>query len=238
MFRKFPLASFTILTCALMMTGCRTAQPIDQSGSAGSMSAAIERATQASGSSRYSNRSLSSLERDYKNDSTNPDLAIAYARALREDGDLSRADLVLAPLANDAQSPAEAKTEFAAIQLAMGDNKAAQKYAAKALRQDPDDARAYLYSGIALDAEGDHKQAEQSFRNALSRWQGDATPIMNNLALNLAAQEHLDEAIELLTKAKEISPDRIEVERNLRIVTALKQSASGVEPRPPAIPKH
>ncbi|MGQ0526930.1 MAG: hypothetical protein ACT4OY_02690 [Alphaproteobacteria bacterium] len=236
MFRKFSSLAVMGFSACILLAGCTTAKSTHD-GSVASEDAALERAMRASGSRGGGNRSLSTLEKEYKRDSTDAFTATAYARGLRENDDLSRADLVLAPFANDAGSPAAAKTEFAAIQLAMGDNKAAQKYAAKALRQDPKNAKAYLYSGIALDAEGDHKQAEQSFRNALANWEGDPTPIMNNLALNLAAQEHLDEAIELLTKAKELAPDRIEVERNLRIVTALKQSASGVEPRPPSIPR-
>ena len=76
-----------------------------------------------------------------------------------------------------------------------------------------------------MDAQGKHPEAERAFRKALDYWQGDPTTVMNNLALNLASQEFLDEAIEILNKAKAISPDRIEVERNLRIVMALQQSS-------------
>lgn len=48
---------------------------------------------------------------------------------------------------------------------------------------------------------------------------------MNNLALNLASQNKLGKAIDMLLKAKEISPGRVELERNLRIIRTLKESA-------------
>jgi outer membrane biosynthesis protein TonB len=48
---------------------------------------------------------------------------------------------------------------------------------------------------------------------------------MNNLALNLASQNKLDQAIDMLKKAKEISPGRVEIERNLRIVSTLQEGA-------------
>ncbi len=46
---------------------------------------------------------------------------------------------------------------------------------------------------------------------------------MNNLALNLATQGFIDEAIEVLERAKALSPDRIEIERNLRIIRTLNE---------------
>jgi Flp pilus assembly protein TadD len=72
-----------------------------------------------------------------------------------------------------------------------------------------------------LDSKGKHVEAERAFRKGLDIWEGDPIPIMNNLALNLASQNNLEEAYEILMRAKTIAPNRIEVERNLRIVKAL-----------------
>jgi Flp pilus assembly protein TadD len=69
-----------------------------------------------------------------------------------------------------------------------------------------------------------HPEAERAYRKGLEIWEGDPIPIMNNLALNLASQNNLKEAYEILKKAKSIAPNRIEVERNLRIVSALVES--------------
>ena len=83
---------------------------------------------------------------------------------------------------------------------------------------------AYHMLGIALDAQGEHQPAEDAFRKGLEFWQGDPAPILNNLGLNLAAQGFLDEAAEVLRKALATSPNREEIERNLRIVSALRES--------------
>jgi Flp pilus assembly protein TadD len=56
-------------------------------------------------------------------------------------------------------------------------------------------------------------------------WKGDPVPVMNNLALNLAAQGETDKALEMLYAAKKKDPDRIEIERNIRIIRTLNEPA-------------
>ena len=169
-------------------------------------------------------QSLNYLEKIYKRKSTDPIAGLNYGKALRSAGEFERAALVLEPFAKDSHTPSIAKTEYAAAQLALGNNDLAKKFAQSAILQNQGDARAYHYLGIALDAEGNHEEAERAFRKGLNIWEGDPIPIMNNLALNLASQNSLGEAIQILQKAKSIAPNRIEVERNLRIVRALQES--------------
>ena len=109
------------------------------------------------------------------------------------------------------------------IALGLGNYDLAEKYAKEAVIQDPTDHFAFQNLGIALDAKEMHPEAERAFRKALENWEGDPTTIMNNLALNLATQGFIDEAIEILEKAKALSPDRIEIERNLRIIRTLNE---------------
>ena len=169
-------------------------------------------------------QSLGYLEKLYTRNPQDPAKAINYASALRKAGEKERAAIVLEPFASNPEMPSVAKTEFAAIQLALGNNKEAETYAQKAVLQNESDFRAYHYLGIALDAEGRHPEGERALRKGLAIWQGDPIPIMNNLALNLTAQNNLDEALKILERAKGIAPQRIEVERNLRIVRALKET--------------
>lgn len=176
--------------------------------------------------------SVSVAERLYNKDPENAESALKYAAALREEGYANRAAGILQPFAYNAKSLPGVKTEFAAIQLAQGNNETAERYAQKAVLQNPEDAKAFHYLGIALDAQGKHPEAERAFRKALSLWQGNATPVMNNLALNLSTQGQLEEATQILEEAKKLSPDRVEVERNLRIVRALRQSAEPTTPKP------
>jgi Flp pilus assembly protein TadD len=198
---------------------------------------ALDRAANSAALQGETNQSLGYLERLYKRNSNDPVTATSYAKALREADYLNRASAVLAPFANAPEGPAEAKAEFSAIELAMGNHKSAERYAQQAVLMDDTNFKAYQYLGIALESQGNHPAAEKAFRKSLELWQGDPTSIMNNLALNLAAQGFLDEASEILQKAKTISPDRIEIERNLRIVTALQQSESrSYTPKPQSKP--
>lgn len=230
-----PNAAFSSLTktaligaLCLALAACQTARSVN---SGGPLNTAME--------DNGPRQSLSTLEGTYRAHNNDAAAATNYAQGLRQSGDNTRADLVLAPFANDSKAPPSVYTEYAAIQLALGQNEKAEKYAKKAVAADPKNARAWHFMGIAQDAQGDHKEAEQAFRKALNNWgdaEGDPTPIMNNLALNLAAQEHLDEAADILTRARQRAPDKIELERNLRIVTALQQSAGRTAPIPPERP--
>ncbi len=182
-----------------------------------------------------SKQSLGVVEALYKRKSDDPQAALDYAQALRENGRLQRAAIVLDPFVQDGKSKNSGViAEYGAIQAAMGNYKDAEQYARKAVLLNPKNGQAYHILGIALDAQGHHDQAEVAFRKALDNWQGDPTPVLNNLGLNLAAQGFLDEAVETLRKAVTLSPGRTEIERNLRIVSALQsQSPSHGRPVPP-----
>lgn len=198
--------------------------------------AALERAAQTM-ENQGTPPSAAFIEKAYLRDPSKPENALRYAATLREADYANKASVVLSPFANNPSSPAAAKTEYAAVQLALGNNEMAEKFAQKALSQDQNDAKAWHYLGIAQDAQGKAPEAEKAFRKALDLWQGDPTPIMNNLALNLSAQGYLEEASQILEKAKALAPDRLEIERNLRIITALRQSENPTTPKPAKRPQ-
>lgn len=187
------------------------------------MDAAIEKAAISASKGGSVGATLLALEKKYKRESDNPEVALNYAGVLRQAGYLNRAELVLKPFADDEHAIAGAKTEMSMIELGLGNYDAAEKYAQGAVLQDAEDYQAYQNLGIALDAKEMHVEAERAFRKGLEYWEGDPTTIMNNLALNLATQGFIDEAIEILERAKALSPDRIEIERNLRIIRTLNE---------------
>ncbi len=199
---------------------------------------ALQRAANSAAITGDRQQSLAYLEKIYKRNSSDINAVISYVTALREADYLNQANLVLTPFANDPKSPSAAKTEYAALQLALGNYDLAEQYAKKAVIQNEKDARAFHYLGIALDAREMHVEAERAFRKALDHWQGNPTSIMNNLALNLASQGFFQEAVEILRKAQAISPGKLEIERNLRIVTALQQSEGGNTPKPRGKPSN
>lgn len=202
---------------ALMLAACQTTGSTGTNVSTDPVDAALQRG----GTSGP--ESLSSIERLYKQDSNNPNLAVRYARALRENGRMTRAAMVLNPLIENPKTKTVGViTEFAAVQASMGNYEAAEKHARAAVVQDQNSAEAYHVLGIALDAQGFNKQAEVAFRKALDNWSGDPSPVLNNLGLNLAAQGFLDESISTLRRAAALAPNKTEIERNLRIVQALQ----------------
>lgn len=223
-----------MLGVAVFLSACQTTQ----SGVVGAkdqdarINSALERAAASAERSGKSTKSLRALENIYKRKSDDEQAAIDYAAALRKNDYLNRAAIVIEPFADGANASSAAQSEYAAIALAQGHNEKAEKYAQKAILKNKNNAEAYHHLGIALDAQGQHEPAERAFRKGLELWQGDPATIMNNLALNLAAQGFLDEAAEILQKARIVAPQRREIERNLRIVTALQQSHGAPAPKP------
>lgn len=187
------------------------------------MDAAIEKTAMISSSNGSKNAMLIALERKYKRNSSNPDFALKYAKALRQANYIDMASMILSPFAKSSDAYAGIKTEMSMIGLALGNYDSAENYAKDAIMQNPKDYEAYQNLGIALDAKEMHPEAERAFRKGLENWKGDPTTIMNNLALNLATQGFIDEAIEVLERAKTLSPNRTEIERNLRIIRTLNE---------------
>lgn len=217
------------LGVCLTVTGCQTTsnKMTDEQLRAQKIDAAM-------GKAGTSNEvlSLSAAERAYKKNPEDDLAATDYARALRENGSVDQAAMLLKPLADRKDALSYTLSEYAAVLLTKGDSKGAERYAQKAVVKDETNFRAYHNLGLALETQAMHPEAERAFRKGLELWQGDPTSIMNNLALNLSAQGYLDEAIEILRKAQSVAPDRVEIERNLRIVTALQQAARGPTPMP------
>jgi len=228
---------FLVGVACVALAACETTSfSEDHEQRAGDIDAALDRAAHTAAVSSGTTESAAYLERVYKRNSEDSGAAMNYARALRKEGYLKRASLVLEPFAIDPDASTAVKAEFSAIELALGNNKSAERYAQQAVLKDPGNYKAYHFLGVALDAQGKHDVAERAFRKGLELWQSDPTSIMNNLALNLTSQGYFDEAAEILEQAKIISPDVIEVERNLRIVRALQQSEGGAVPKPSGKP--
>lgn len=201
-----------------------------------SIDRAMERAladAEANGNAQEILATLQQVHQRHPNDAI---VATRYGRALREDDQINASVRTLKPFTSGDNKNVEAVTEMAMAQLALGDFKAAEKYATDATSADPKNARAYLALGTALDAQSNHQDAEIAFRDGLKHWKGDPTPILNNLALNLASQGHLSESLSLLEKALKISPRRMDLERNRRIIATLVETSNPRAPTPSAKP--
>ncbi len=240
--RKPGLSMLTLLAgCALLaLPACQTTgsgiQKAQEQERSDKITAALERAAEQAGQQGNKTQSMAILERLYKRNNTDPEAAMKYAAALREAEHLNRAKIILSPFVLMDDADPALVSEYATINLAMGNYDDAEAYARAAILKDEASYKAYHVLGIALDAQGYHQQAEVAFRKGLDYWMGDPIPIMNNLALNLVSQGFFDEATEILTRAAAAAPNRPEVERNLRIVMTLKKNGPVTRNKPPPKP--
>jgi Flp pilus assembly protein TadD len=175
--------------------------------------------------------SFDSIERLYNAKPEDELIASRYAKVLRESGDIKKAKTVLDKVTGKGTAPTLAYTELAALNLETGNFPGAEDASRKAIKIDQGNYRAWHILGISLDAQQKHPEAQTAFEKALSMWKGDAVPVMNNLALNLAAQGYTDKALEMLYAAKKKDPNRVEIERNIRIIRTLNEPAV-YEPKP------
>jgi len=225
---------------SLPLGGCASTD--DGSDHATKIDSALEHAASEASAKGDDQGSLALLERIYKRDPGNAGNALKYATALQDAGRSNRSVMILSPFIQNGKADRNAPllVEYASVEASVGNYDSAAENARKATVADPKDGPAWHILGIALDAKGSHPEAEDAFRRALQNWQGDPSPVLNNLGLNLASQGFIDEAVDTLKKAVAMAPDRPEIERNLRIVTALQAQPGTHEnkrvPTPPRKP--
>jgi Flp pilus assembly protein TadD len=201
-----------------------------------SINAATESAIAKAEASGNAQEALAILANVHQKNPEDAIVATRYGRALREDDQINASIRTLAPFTKGENANLEATTEMAMAQIAVGDFKAAEDFASRSIEMNDKNARGYLALGTAQDALGRHQDAEIAFRQGLKNWKGDPTPILNNLALNLASQGHLEESLSLLEKALSISPNRMDLERNRRIIATLVETSGPRAPAPSAKP--
>lgn len=199
-----------------------------------SIDKAIEKALQQAEASGDTQEVLSLLSKAHSRAPEDSKLAARYANALRDDDQIEKAITVLSPFTTGRNKDIDAITESAMAHLSIGDFEIAETLASDAIEMEKKNARAYLALGTAQDAQGKHQDAEISFREGIKYWSGNPAPILNNLALNLASQGHLEEALSLIQKAQEKAPRNMELERNKRIISTLLETSG---PRPPTPPQ-
>ena len=227
---KAPLRGILLasaLSSLLFVTACATTQDNSSNVSESArVNSILERAAKEAKASGNKAEAIILLEKIYERNPDDAAVATSFGQALREDEQLNRARQILFPFTEGKNAYTDAVIELAMVQLALGQYKDAELTARRSVEMDENSGRAFLALGTALDAQNYHEQAEVAFRRGIENWKGDPAPIMNNLALNLASQNKLDQAIDMLLKAKEISPGRVEIERNLRIIRTLKETAT------------
>jgi len=223
--RRCALFALTV-TAAFTLTACGSDATTETGGPSTSMSPA-QAATPTDPAIIYGEKreSFTTVEKIYNANPDNALNAARYAKVLREGGDIKKAKTILDRASRNGNVPTLAHTEMAALNLETGNFLGAETAARKATKSDENNYRAWHILGISLDAQQKHPEAQVAFEKALSLWKGDAVPVMNNLALNLAAQGYTDKALAMLNEAKKKDPNRVEIERNIRIIRTLNEPA-------------
>jgi Tfp pilus assembly protein PilF len=226
--KTYRLAAASLLIC-LALPACKPSYPNNPFDSLnGHNIASKTRARAAAGHALEANDmtdALAQYEKIFEGRRYAGEDALKYAELLRRSGDAKKALTVASKAAKLKDAPPALLNEVAAAKIALGDFAGGEDAAGQILGNadltalHPESAH---LMGIAVDAQGRHKDAEIFFRQALDKWQDDPAPVMNNLGLNLANQAKFDESLTMLRQALLLSPDRAEIARNIDIVASLR----------------
>lgn len=243
--------TFLFATLLIVVTGCKTTEtPLvgkALDSLAGHQEATKNRLSTAAVhaiAEGKTNEALNLYERLYTQ--TRPDLSrlddpeyqnvsLNYAQLLRKKGKIQRAFDVLDPfmevssdLRQDYKPSSFILNEYAAASIETGNFEKAENLLNQVLEDKTateSHADAHNLLGILLDAKGQHKEARQSFQQALDNWKGNnKTSVMNNLGLCLANQGMFDESLMILRQALVIAPQKQKIASNIQMVTDLRKS--------------
>jgi len=219
------LNSFLLILASMLslfLASCTTTEQIAPTKNAADTT--LIKAMQSVSTHTKNDRYLEDLKKKYTENKDDLIPALRYARALRETNKQKAAKKILAPFSSQKEASPITLNEFAEILLDLHLYTEAEGIAKKSVKKDPDYAYSQHILGTALEAQEKHAEAEKAFRAALKNWYGNKVPVLNNLALSLMAQEKLDEAAEVLKEAKDLDADNRQIERNLRIISALQET--------------
>jgi Flp pilus assembly protein TadD len=202
-------APLLIALSMLALSGCdhfhgKTAQAKgDGAASKDKVAGAIASAAADAANEGNTADALAFQQKLYNGDPRNPDYILSYARALRHAGRIDDALLVVRTPAKGPRATEPLMTECAMVLIAGGQYEEALDFAQKALEKDDDSAGAHQALALALSGLNKNADAELQFRRSLELWPEDAdkTPIINNLAMSMAAQGKISEARKVMAMA-------------------------------------
>lgn len=224
---------FSLLTLcsALALGACQTSGTSSQKSQLQGFDMALNTAAQAAQDQGAQKESLLFYEELYRRNAGDPDATITFTRALRENGQFKKAEIILEAWAGKNN---DVDLEYAKTLLALGQFHEAQSVALNVLEKDKNNAFAHHVIGVSLDALGQHEQAEEHLRTAYANWKGSPVPVLNNLALNLGTQYKRAEALGLIERALIYAPNDQYLQKNRELILAMKAEAPVPETKPAA----
>jgi len=124
--------------------------------------------------------------------------------------------------------PASGRVQQGEKHLAANDPEKAQTLFEQAIQDNPNDARAHLDLGIALEMRDDLEGAERAYRAAVAA-QSDFAEALNNLGVLLRLKGDLDESISTLRKAVQYNQGSASGHMNLALALEDSGQLQGAE---------
>ena len=197
------VSSLALTACAGMPGKASSLKGGNGSDGKSSVAGAIASAAQDAADEGNTTDALAFQQKLYYGDPHNPDYILSYAKALRHAGKINDALLVIRTPAKEKRAGEPLKTEAAMVLISAGQYDEAMEFAQAALEKS--DKSPYAHQALALAMSGLNKNAEAQaqFERALDLWPDneDKTPIINNLAMSLAAQGKITEARNVMSQA-------------------------------------
>jgi Flp pilus assembly protein TadD len=157
----------------------------------------------------------------HQNNPTDPDAALAYARALRANNAKPEALAVLDRAAAAKPGDRRLQLERGLLALELGDAATAEKLLRQAHDPKAPDWRLHSALGAALASRGKQQEAQVQLAKALAL-APDQPGVLNNLALSYALDGKVAEAEQLLRKAQRSAGRTPQVQENLALVLGLR----------------
>jgi len=226
--RSFPSSPPARLLCSallvLSLCGCQTTGLDDITGALGGKSEAAR-----NGDAKSDPKpDMDALRERYRASQNDPDIALAYGKALRETGQRAQAVAVLEQAVLGHSSN---RALLAAYGRALADNgNFQQAFDVLSRAHTPEDPDWHILSaqGAVLDQLGRNEEAQQYYGSAL-KIVPDEPSVLSNLGLSYMLQNNLPKAEETLRRAHERSPSDPRVRANLALVVGLQGRQSEAE---------
>ncbi|MBR0715263.1 tetratricopeptide repeat protein [Bradyrhizobium liaoningense] len=212
-----PARVFLPALLVLGLCGCQTAGIEDVTGALGGKSEKSR-----AGEARAEAKSdLDGLRETYRARQGDPEIALAYGKALRESGQRSQA---VAVLEQAVLNHSKNKALLAAYGRALADNGNFQQafdVLTKAHSPEDPDWRILSAQGAVLDQMGRNEEAQQYYASAL-KIRPDEPSVLSNLGLSYVLQNNLPKAEQTLGRAYQRNSHDARVRANLALVLGLQ----------------
>lgn len=167
---------------------------------------------------------IAALAKAHASNTSEPNAALAYGRALKREGKRQEALAVLDTAAEADPKHHGIRLEQGLVSLELGQTVKAETALQQAATAPVKDWRVYSGLGIAASSLGRQKEAQGHFAKALEL-SPDNGAVLNNMAVSLILDRKVEQAETLLRRAAKSGVPRQQVAQNLALTRALKSEA-------------